>query len=163
MVSESLARALAPTGNVLERRIRLGNDREHQDVVIVGIVGNATQGNARRSAAPVIYRPALQWTRYPVSPTFVVATAGPLAPITVGIRQVLKEAGREYAYNFTMLDDFFQQAPTSERMSAMLASVVAGPRRRAGLHRRPRQQPLIPWLPCAPSEPSLIAFRVGRP
>ena len=126
VVSESLARTLAPGGNVLGRRVRLGNDQEHQDVEIVGIVGNATQGNARRSAPPVLYRPALQWTRYPVNPTFVVATTGPLAPITAGIRQVLKEAGREYANNFTMLDDFFRQAPTSERMSATLASVVAG-------------------------------------
>jgi MacB-like periplasmic core domain len=76
VVSESLARALAPDGDVLNRRVRLGNDREHQDVVIVGVVANATQGNPRRANPPVLYRPALQWTRYDISPTLVIATSG---------------------------------------------------------------------------------------
>ena len=126
VVSESLARALAPDGDVLNRRVRLGNDREHQDVVIVGVVANATQGNPRRSNPPVLYRPALQWTRYDISPTLVLATSGDIAPVTAGVRQVLKDAGREYVHDFAMLGDMFRRAPTSERMSAILASVVAG-------------------------------------
>jgi hypothetical protein len=53
VVSESLARALAPGGDVIGRRVRYGSDRLHQDVAIVGIVGDATLGNPRYSLLPV--------------------------------------------------------------------------------------------------------------
>ncbi len=126
VVSERLARALAPNGDVVGRRVRYGSDREHQDVVIVGVVGNATQGNPRRSDPPVIYRPALQWTRYEIDPVFVIRVAGNVTPVVAGVRQLLLDAGREYLHGATMLEDVFRRAPASERMSATLAIAVAG-------------------------------------
>ena len=55
IVSESLARTLAPDGDVLERRVRFGGLQRLQDVVIVGIVGNATRGNPRVSNPLVLF------------------------------------------------------------------------------------------------------------
>jgi predicted permease len=98
VVSESLARALAPNGDVVGRRVRYGSDREHQDVAIVGVVGNATQGNPRRSDPPVIYRPVLQWTRYEIDPIFVIGVAGNVTLVVAGVRQLLADAGREYLH-----------------------------------------------------------------
>ena len=60
VVSERLARALAPDGDVLGRRVRFGSEQRHQDVVIVGVVRHATLGNPRQPDLPVFYRPALQ-------------------------------------------------------------------------------------------------------
>lgn len=125
VVSESLARALAPDGHVLERRVRLGSVRGHQDVVIVGVAGNATLGNPRRPDPPVLYRPALQMGPVGLSPNFVISTDGDPSTVAAGVRQVLKDAGREFAHEIITLEDILERAPSSERMSATLAAAVA--------------------------------------
>jgi predicted permease len=129
VVSESLARALAPDGNLaglLDRRIRFGGLPGHQDIVVVGVVGNATQGNPRLPAVPVLYRPALQMGRTFSSPNLLVAIERDPAPVAAGVRQILQEGGREYAQEIVSLEDVFVRAPASERMSATLAAAVAG-------------------------------------
>ena len=126
VVSESLARALAPNGDALGRRVRFGSDRAHQDVVIIGIVRNATLGNPREPAPPVFYRPALQTGRYANYPSVVIATDGNVAAVSAGVRRVLREAGREYAHDIDTLDEVLTRAPASERMSATVAGGVAG-------------------------------------
>ncbi|MFN2447153.1 MAG: ABC transporter permease [Vicinamibacterales bacterium] len=124
VVSESLARALAPAGNVIGRRVQFGSGRDHQDVVIVGVVRNATLGNPRQPDVPVFYRPMLQAGLYANYPSLAIATDG--RPITVagGVRQVLKDAGREYAHDISTLEDVLRHAPATERMSATLAGAV---------------------------------------
>src|SRR5262249_28208620 len=126
VVSESLAMALAPDGDILQRRVRFGATLNSQDLLIVGVVGNATQGNPRIPAPPVIYRPALQLGPIPMYPNLVVKTAGNDAAVGAGIRDILREGGREYAHEIATLDDVFARAPSSERMSATLAAAVGG-------------------------------------
>ena len=63
VVSESLARGLAPGGDIIERRVRFGTLRDLQDIVVVGVVGNATIGNPRQAAAPVMYLSPYQMGR----------------------------------------------------------------------------------------------------
>lgn len=123
-VSESLARALAPDGNVLGRRVNLGTIRDSQDVVIVGVVGNATLGNPRAPAIPVMYFPPLQ--RAYSTPNILVATTGDHAAIVSGVKQILQQGGREYAQEILTLEDHFARQPSTERMSATLASAVGG-------------------------------------
>jgi putative ABC transport system permease protein len=81
VVSESLARALAPGGDVLGRRVRFGNTQAQRDVAIVGVVGNATQGNPRLQNPPVFYRPTLQMGPIGIYPNLVIATDGNLASV----------------------------------------------------------------------------------
>jgi putative ABC transport system permease protein len=126
VVSESLARALAPDGNILERRVRYGSDRAQQDIVIVGVVANMTLGNPRQPAPAVMYRPALQMGRFANYPGLVIATDRAPSAVAAGVRQALKEGRREYAHEIRPLDEVLARAPSSERMSAMLAGAVAG-------------------------------------
>jgi putative ABC transport system permease protein len=122
VVSESLARALSPDGNVLDRRLNFGTARDSQDVVIVGVVGNATVGNPRRSALPLLYMPMLQ--RPALGGNLLIAANDDAAPIVSGLRQLLQERGYEYAQEIIGLDDLFARTPSSERMSAVLGGAV---------------------------------------
>jgi predicted permease len=122
-VSESLARALSPDGQVLERRINVGTNQSQQDLVIVGVVGNASLGNPRLTAVPVVYFPALQ--RAFLNPDIIIDTSsGDFGTVATGVRRILAEAGREYAQEIVPVEDVFARAPSSERMSAALAAAV---------------------------------------
>jgi predicted permease len=122
VVSESLARALASDGNVLERRVNLGTARDNQDVLIVGVVANATLGNPRAAAIPVMYFPVSQ--RGFGSPSIVIAMNGDPSSVAAGVRQVLQQGGRDYAQDIIQLDDHFARQPSTERMSATLAGAL---------------------------------------
>jgi hypothetical protein len=125
VVSESLARALAPDGDILGRHLRFGTDRTNQDVVVVGVVGNATLGNPRQADLPVFYRPALQTGRMANYPTVAIAADRDVASVLTGVREVFKRGGREYAHDIARLDDLLKRAPASERMSTTVAAAVA--------------------------------------
>ena len=59
VITESLAKALRPDGDVLQRRIRYGAFQDRQDLTIVGIVGNMTLGSRRAQASPLVFVPPL--------------------------------------------------------------------------------------------------------
>ena len=124
VVSESLARALAPDGNVLERRVRFGTLRDFQDIVVVGVVGNATIGSPRNAAARVMYLAPLQMGRAATSMGLVIVADGDLSTIASQVRQVVRQVGDEYVHEIVSLKDLFARAPASERMSATLAGIV---------------------------------------
>ena len=113
---------MAPDGNVLERRVNLGTARDNQDVVIIGVVANATLGNPREAAIPVMYFPVSQ--RGIGNPNILIAMNGDAAAVAEGVRQVLQRGGREYAQEIIRLDDHFARQPSTERMSATLAGAV---------------------------------------
>jgi putative ABC transport system permease protein len=125
IVSDALARALAPDGDVLGRRVRFGTNRIDQDVEIVGVVGNASMGNPRQADLPVFYRPMLQTGAFANYPSLVIATHGDPGQVSAAARETLKESGREYAHAIQMLGDVFEQAPSTERMTATVSGAIA--------------------------------------
>jgi predicted permease len=125
VVSESLARALAPNGDILGRHLRFGTDPANQDVAVVGVVGNTTLGNPRQADLPVFYRPALQTGRMANYPTVAIAADGDAAGVAASIREVFRRGGREYAHDIERLDDLLRRAPASERMTTTVAAAVA--------------------------------------
>jgi putative ABC transport system permease protein len=125
VVSASLAHALAPDGNIVDRHIRFGPGANTQDIVIVGVVGNATQGNPRLTRLPILYRPALQMGRSFAAPNVVVALDGDMAPVADRLRSVVREGGHEYVQETSGLEELLARAPASERISATLGAVVA--------------------------------------
>lgn len=126
VVSESLARALAPDGNVLDRRVKVGTIAAYQNILIVGIVGNATMGHPRLNAPPVLYLPPATQVRNFSNMNLIIATDGDPGIVVPGVRQILQQGGREYAHEIVSLDDLFASAPSSERMSATVAGAVGG-------------------------------------
>ena len=123
-ISDSLARALVPNGDVMGRRIRFGTDKMMQDIEIVGVVGSATIGNPRVNQAPVVYLSPLQIAGFS-SPNILVSRRTNDSALLQAIRGVIAEPGREYAHEIIELDDLFARAPSTERMTAALATAIA--------------------------------------
>lgn len=126
VISEQLARMLAPGGNVVGRRVRFGTDPRHQDVEIVGVVRNMTMGNSRRTDLPILFRPALQLPQFGQYPTLVIRhEPHALAGLAAGVRQIATEGQREFLLDFQPLQELLDRAPASERMSAAVAVTLA--------------------------------------
>ena len=125
IVSDSLARRLHPSGDVLGRRVAWGTARADQDVIIVGIVGNISIGNRRHADFPMFYRPTLQAGLFANYPGLVVAADGDPRPLIAPIRDILNKAGREYVHDAQLLQTVFDESPSAERMSATMAGAVA--------------------------------------
>jgi len=123
MVSENLARALAPQGGVVGRRLRFQTNRAMQDLLVVGVVSNATQGDLKNAAVHVMYSPAAQSAGFN-TPHLMLEIAGDPAPIAAEVRRIVQEGGREFVYDIDMLDDLLASGPKRERLSAMLSGVV---------------------------------------
>ncbi|MFA5907484.1 MAG: ADOP family duplicated permease [Vicinamibacterales bacterium] len=125
IVSDSLARALTADGDVVDRRVRFGTLRDMQDILIVGVVSNATLGDLKNTAPHVIYSPAFQSASFN-GPNLIFATSGDTGPIAAAVRRIVLQHGREYAFDIATLDELFARAPARERMSAAIASMVGG-------------------------------------
>jgi len=125
VVSDSLARKLDPHGDVVGRHVRFGTNRADQDIAIVGVVGNMSLGNLRQTEFPIFFRPTLQVGLFANYPNIIVATdADPMA-IAPAITAIVKQSGREYVHNVNTLQAIFRDAPSNERMSTMLAGILA--------------------------------------
>jgi predicted permease len=121
MVSESLARALG--GNVIERQVKISTQRESQNLTIIGIVSSATRGDPKENAANILYRTMPQ-QRVFAGANVTVRTSGPTDAAMAAIRRIVQEGGKEYVQQISELDAWFDQMPSSERMSAILAAMV---------------------------------------
>jgi predicted permease len=125
VVSQSLARALAPDGKVLGRAIHVRTLPQDLEYVIIGVVSDATMGDPRNAHPRVIYDPLLQTN--PISqlnPNVILETTDPAA--AAGVRQILQEFGHDYALGVISLKDLLARAPAMERMSATVAGAVSG-------------------------------------
>jgi predicted permease len=123
VVSENLARALSEDGDVIGRRIRFGPIPADQNRIIIGIVGNATHGDPRSAAPLLVYRPLQLTAESSLSGNLLIETDD-IATAAAGVRDILREVGRDYALEIVPVDDVFARAPASERMSAAAAAAV---------------------------------------
>lgn len=124
IVSESLASALTPDGNVLGRSIAMRTLPVDLEFVIVGVVSDATQGDPRNSKTRIIYRPLLQVG--PISslnPNLIIQTTDQRSAAS-GVRQILNVFGRDYAQEVISVDDLLARAPSTERMGVAVAGAV---------------------------------------
>lgn len=124
VVSESLATALRADGDVVDRRINFGTFRDLQDLVVVGVVGDASVGNPRLPRVPVVYLPPMQ--RPFAAPNLIVAVAGDVGAVSAATRRILAEENRHFALEIVPVAEVFRRAPAGERMSATLAAAAGG-------------------------------------
>jgi putative ABC transport system permease protein len=123
IVTEGLARQLAPDGNILDRHLKFQTQRAMQDLTVVGVVSNATQGNLKNVDGNIMFSPAMQSPAFN-SPNITLAISGEPAPIAEALRRIVLEHGREFVYDTAMLDDLFARGPARERMSALLSAMI---------------------------------------
>jgi ABC-type antimicrobial peptide transport system permease subunit len=126
VVSESLARMLAPDGNVVGRAISMRTMPVDLEFTIVGVVADATQGDPRNARTRIIYRPLLQvGPAISLNPNIIMHTTDPQTAAS-GVRQILAGFGRDYAQEVISIRDLLARAPATERMSATVAGAVSG-------------------------------------
>ena len=124
LVSESLARALAPDGDVIGRGIHIRTLPVDLEYTIVGVVSDGSMGDPREAHPRVVYRPLLQATPgSSLNPNLIVDTTDNASAVS-GVRRILQEAGRDYAQEIITLDDLLARAPSTERMSATVSAAV---------------------------------------
>jgi predicted permease len=126
VVSESLARALQPDGNVIGRAFTMRTLPTDLEFQIVGVAADATHGDPRNAHARSIYRPVLQvGPASALNPNIIVRTTDQRT-VASGVRQILGEFGRDYAQEIISVNDLLARAPSTERMSATVAGAVSG-------------------------------------
>jgi ABC-type antimicrobial peptide transport system permease subunit len=126
VVSESLARALQPDGNVIGRAFSMRTLPVDLNFQIVGIVSDATHGDPRNSHGRSIYRPILQvGPASALNPNIIIRTTDQRTASS-SVRQILDEFGRDYAREIISVNDLLARAPSTERMSATVAGAVSG-------------------------------------
>ncbi len=124
IVSESLARALAPDANVIGRTISMRTLPVDLEFTIVGVASDATQGDPRNTRTRIIYRPILQvGPLSALSPSLIIKTTDQRSAAS-GVRSILAEFGRDYAQEIISVNDLLARAPATERMSATVAGAV---------------------------------------
>jgi putative ABC transport system permease protein len=120
ILNESLARALVPDGNILDRRLRFQTGRATQDLLVIGVVDNFTQGDLKNVNTNMLFLPLLTFT----SPNMMLEISGDPAPIADAVRRTVPAHGNEFVYDVAMLDDVFARGPARERMSALLSAMI---------------------------------------
>ena len=123
IVTENLARALSPGASIVGRRLRFQTQKAMQDLLVVGVVSNATQGDLKNPAPHVMYSPATQSPNFN-TPHVQLEIAGDPAPIAAAVRRVVQEQGREFVHDIDMLEDLLAAGPRRERLSAVLSGIV---------------------------------------
>lgn len=126
IVSESLARALAPDGNVLGRAVHIRTMPTDLEYTVVGVVSDASLGDPHQTHPRVVFRPMLQAAaNSAMQPNLVIRTQN-FAATTSAVRSIVRDAGRDYLQEVISLNDLLARAPATERISATVAKVVGG-------------------------------------
>jgi len=123
VVSESLARSLAPDGDVIGRVIRHGTSPATAKLQIVGVAGNLSMGNYRRTDPRIIYLSSVQ-TGDTAFATVHVRTAGPPLPLAQAASAAVASLGREHVRG-VYTDVLFANSIVAERMASMVSGAVA--------------------------------------
>ncbi|MBY0494568.1 MAG: FtsX-like permease family protein [Cyanobacteria bacterium] len=110
---------------VLERQVKISTQRDSQNLTIIGVVASATRGDPKENAARILYRTMPQ-SRVFSAANVIVRTSGAPEAAMASIRRIVQDAGKEYVQQVSELEAWFDQMPTSERMSAILAMIVGG-------------------------------------
>jgi len=124
IVSESLARALDPDGEVVGRHMRYGADAAAPPMAIVGVVGDVSLGNYRETAVPLLYVPAIQLGEARFL-TVHLRTSGPPLALASAATEVVASSGREQVGLAATLDFLFTNSIVAERMASAVSSASA--------------------------------------
>jgi predicted permease len=125
LVSESLARRLFPSGGAVGRRIRVGMDRERQDIEIVGVVNSASLWVVRNREPLAVYTPLGQ-ARPGNQPQMVIRAAVDPASLAAPVRRTIEGMGHEYPLRIQTLREREDWALMQERLIGTLSSFFSG-------------------------------------
>lgn len=127
IVSESLARRLFDTDDVIGRRIRVGARDDMQSLEILAVARDAVLLRPQARNTMAVYRSFWQvGPSYKQSPALLVRARGSEpAALTTAITEALRLGGREYPTYVRSLSDQRDSALAQERLVAWLSAAFA--------------------------------------
>jgi len=123
IVSKSLATRLFPAGDALRQHIRVGSEKDTQDVEIVGIAADARLMDPRAQDLSLVYLNYWQYPDYEKWGDIQFRYSGDPAALILAVRQELQQAGREYPMYVRTIDDQRDISLLQERLLASLGTM----------------------------------------
>jgi predicted permease len=120
IVSAGLARLLAPSGDAIGQRVRIGEKKTEFE--IVGIASDATLDDPRVPNAPAIYGASFQRPDWLGWSAAIVRTPGDPARLGPALRARIESLGREYPLLIETVDREVDRILLPERVLALLTS-----------------------------------------
>jgi predicted permease len=124
ILGQRVADELFPSQDPLGRHIRIGPDRERQDVEIVGVVSNAAIWNPREPESREVYVPLLQGGAR--SSTLIVSTASAPQAAIAAIGGEVDGLGHEHLYQARLLAEQLDRSILEESLTATLSEYFGG-------------------------------------
>ncbi len=124
VISESLARAIAPDGNVLGRVIRHGTTPATAQLQVVGVVGNLSMGNVRNTEPKMVYLSSTQFAQTTFATLHIRTTGEPLQ-FASAATQAVTSLGREHVLSVHARDILFTNSMVAERMGSTVSGAAA--------------------------------------
>jgi predicted permease len=124
IVSARLARLLAPSGDAVGQRVKIGENKG--EFQIVGIVSDAALDDPRAPDAPAIYAASFQRPDYLGWSEAIVRTPGDPAQLARALRKHIETLGREYPLRIDTVSEELDHALLPERVLAMLSGFFGG-------------------------------------
>jgi predicted permease len=124
IISESLAEHLFHSAGQIGRKIRIGDQPEHQDIEVVGIVGDANLWNIRAKRVATVYVPFFQETQSMGRPVLEVRASGDPRQMANELSTTVQSLGHEYPFRVETIDESIQKALVQERMAALFGKFL---------------------------------------
>jgi ABC-type antimicrobial peptide transport system permease subunit len=124
IVSESLARALAPGGDVIGRVVRHASNPATAQLRIVGVVGNLSMGNVRHNDVRIVYLSSIQMNETQFG-TVHIRTSGPPMRLAAATSEAVASLGREHVRTVHAHDVLFGNSMVAERMGTAVSGAAA--------------------------------------
>ena len=124
IVSRTLAQKLSPNGDAIGLHIRIGQEEQHDDVRIIGVVSDARIYDIHSTNLMAVYIPGLQG--YSQWNTLEVRSEGNPRTLIPAVRKTVQSMGHEYVMWAKTLMAFDSRAIVQDQVTAVLAALFGG-------------------------------------
>lgn len=123
IVNATLARQLVGSGSAIGTSLRLGPDANAKAVEVVGVVRDASPGDARLAGMPIIYRPIFQERTF-LRSAILTIHARDNGRLEEHVRRTVGGLGHSYITIFRSMQEQLARNMVTERTLFFLASFV---------------------------------------
>jgi predicted permease len=125
VVSQSLARRLAPGTSPIGRKLRISSDPDHKDIEIVGVVNSASLWKIQSHEPMAFYTPLMQDPRKNQE-LVDLRVAGNPRTLSLSVRRTIESLGHHFPLRTQTLEERADMDLNIDRMVALLSAFFAG-------------------------------------
>lgn len=126
VISENLSQRMFPNGDSIGRHLDVAGDPKWKNLEIVGIAGNASYYNIRKTAQPTVYVPTIQYPDWMGWSDLMVETKASPVAMRSAIQQAVESLGQEYVFSVKSVGQLIDKTILQERVTAMLSAFFGG-------------------------------------